>query len=160
MYIHTSTTGQRTDVHTDEWGRRFYLERNARMILPALPTTAAGRYNLQAMADAYQSRRAYRRFHDDYMLPTSPAVFDWEEERESRIQSNWGVNIRDLSDSIVVPPTATTRRSIRRRIDDGTWVHEQALDEAVELVATRAATGGSTSRGGIEYRAFMYNAEI
>ena len=77
-YVHTASDGKQTIVMSDGLNRWHLIEGSERtMALPSTPTDIAGRYAL----DFYDlsTRRGYRRFHDDYMLPT-PLVHrsrDW-----------------------------------------------------------------------------------
>ena len=77
-YVHTASDGKQTIVMSDGVSRWHFIEGSERtMVLPNLPTDIAGRYAVGFYIAT--TRRGYRRFHDDYMLPT-PLVHssrDW-----------------------------------------------------------------------------------
>lgn len=77
-YVHTASDGKQTIVMSDGVSRWHFIEGSERtMVLPSLPNEIAGRYAVDFYTPT--TRRGYRRFHDDYMLPT-PLVHssrDW-----------------------------------------------------------------------------------
>lgn len=84
-YVHISSAGDSYVILVnDATGDRWYLLESGRYTHAGfLPSTAAGRYAYDTYREAERvsPRRAYRRLHDDYMLPTSPNVATWDEWR-------------------------------------------------------------------------------
>jgi hypothetical protein len=79
-YVHTASDGTQTEVQVLGEDRWHDLPDGRRMVLPHTPTDIAGRYALDFYAPRPDEgeRRAYRRFHDDYMLPnTHPRWDEW-----------------------------------------------------------------------------------
>ncbi len=72
-YIHTSSTGEKVRVFSDGEDRWTEVPGHPgrRMMLPYLPNTVHGRYYFDELLKEPSPRRAYRKLHDDFQLPTS-----------------------------------------------------------------------------------------
>ena len=100
LYVHTSfETGERYTVFCNEHGDRWYYDPilGTKLVLPYFPNSAHGRYYFDQIKNG-MTRREYRRYHDDYMLPT-PTVNRRSvspDESQPKLRSNFRNKIGEV----------------------------------------------------------------
>ncbi len=91
-YIHTSSTGEQTEVFLGDGLDRWVAvpgHPGRKMMLPYLPNTTHGRYFHAQLAAEPSPRRAYRKLHDEFLLARPLGVIQFDARHRARRAANF-----------------------------------------------------------------------